>query len=68
MTLRPSTASALLWTDSQVAIGIGLPKKRIQLLARLRILPGFKIGRAWRFDPEAIRRWISEMTAPKHVQ
>ena len=67
MIARSSPASGLLWIDAQVAAGISVPKKRVQLLARLGVLPGFKIGRFWRFDPEAIRRWITEMTAPRSV-
>ncbi len=67
MTSRSTPASGLLWTDAQVAAGFDLPKKRVQLLARLGVLPGFKIGRFWRFDPAAIRRWITEMNAPRSV-
>lgn len=67
MISRSTAVPGLLWTDAQVAAGIDVPKKRVQLLARLGVLPGFKIGRFWRFDPEAIRRWIIEMTAPRSV-
>ena len=67
MISRSTAITSLLWTDAQVAAGIDVPKKRVQLLARLGVLPGFKIGRFWRFDPEAIRRWITEMTAPRSV-
>lgn len=59
MTTRLNTEPRLLWTDSRVATEMGLPTKRVQQLARRGILPAFKIGRIWRFDPEAIRRWVA---------
>jgi excisionase family DNA binding protein len=59
---EPSTLSAevccLLWTDRQVAAAIGVTVKRIQELARMGLLPGFKLGKNWRFDPDAVRSWV----------
>jgi hypothetical protein len=48
----------LLWSDRQVAAAIGMNVKRVQELARLGLLPGFKVGRNWQFDPEALRSWV----------
>ena len=48
----------LLWNDRQVATAIGMNLKRIQDLARKGLLPAFKVGRKWHFDPEAIRSWV----------
>ncbi len=48
----------LLWSDRQVAAAIGMSVKRVQELARLGLLPGFKVGRNWQFDPEAVRSWV----------
>lgn len=48
----------LLWSDRQVAAAIGMSLKRVQELARLGLLPGFKVGRSWQFDPEALRYWV----------
>jgi hypothetical protein len=48
----------LLWSDRQVAAAIGMSEERVQELARTCVLPGFKVGRNWRFDPEAIRSWV----------
>jgi excisionase family DNA binding protein len=48
----------LLWSDEQVAAAIGMSVERVQELARTGILPGFKVGRNWRFGPEAIRSWV----------
>jgi len=51
-------ASLLLWSDRQVAMAIGMNVKRVQELARIGLLPAFKIGRRWQFDPDAVRSWI----------
>lgn len=62
--LKPFTlASLLLWTDRQVAAAFGMPLKRIQQLARDGELPALKLGRKWRFDPDAIRAWIKRSGA-----
>jgi excisionase family DNA binding protein len=53
----PPDIPCLLWTDRQVAAAIGMNVKRVQELARTGLLPGFKVGRKWRFDQEAIRSW-----------
>jgi hypothetical protein len=59
---QSSTSSSkipcLLWNDRQVAAAIGMTVKRVQELARLGLLPGFKVGRNWQFDPEALRSWV----------
>jgi hypothetical protein len=48
----------LLWSKQHVATATGMNVKRIQHLSRTGVLPGFKVGRTWRFDPLAIRKWI----------
>ena len=53
-----SEISCLLWSDKQVATAVSMNIKRIQELARAGLLPGFKVGRSWCFDPDAIRAWI----------
>ena len=59
---EPSTFSAeafcLLWSDRQVARAIGMSLKKVQKLARIGLLPGFKLGKHWRFDPDAVRSWV----------
>ena len=65
MDLKESLTSSpeilcLLWNDRQVAAAVGMSVKRIQELARLGLLPGFKVGRNWQFDPEALRSWIKK--------
>ncbi len=64
MSLNESTSSpeipCLLWSDRQVAAAIGMSVKKVQELARSGLLPAFKVGRNWWFDPDAIRAWIKE--------
>lgn len=49
-----SIVPCLLWSDRQLAISLGMGVKRVQQLARLGVLPGFKVGRKWQFDPDAL--------------
>jgi hypothetical protein len=69
--IEPSTSAAgiprLLWSDRQVATAIGMTVKRVQELARLGLLPGFKLGRKWRFDPNALRAWIKRNVSARNV-
>jgi hypothetical protein len=48
----------LLWCDRQAGAAIGLTVKRVEDLSLAGLLPGLKIGRTWRFDPDAIRAWV----------
>ena len=63
--MKPSTSLTassrfpdLLWNEDDLAAVIGISVKRVQQLARQGLLPAFKLGRNWRFDPDAIRTWI----------
>jgi len=72
MSLKERLASSpvipcLLWNDRQVAPALGMSIQRIQELARLGLLPGFKVGRNWQFDPEALRSWIKRNGASKQA-
>jgi hypothetical protein len=72
MSVKQSSTSSpdipcLLWRDRQVAAAIGMSVKRIQELARLGLLPGFKVGRNWQFDPEALRSWIKRNGASRRA-
>lgn len=65
MSLNEGTTSSpeipcLLWSDEQVAAAIGMSVKRVQELARVGLLPAFKVGRNWWFDPDAVRAWIKK--------
>ena len=62
-----SKIPCLLWSDRETAIAIGMSVKRVQELARLGLLPGFKIGRRWQFDPEALRSWVRSQGGTKQA-
>jgi phage terminase Nu1 subunit (DNA packaging protein) len=66
-----STSSAevicLLWSDRQIAAAIGMSLKRVQELARMGLPPGFKVGRNWRFDPDAVRSWVKRNGVSKET-
>ena len=59
--------SCLLWSDRQIATAIGVTVKRVQELARLGLLPGFKLGKHWRFDPEEVRSWVKRNGSTKEA-
>jgi len=67
----PSASSAdstcLLWNDRQIAIAIGMSIKKVQELARIGLLPAFKVGRNWRFDPDEVRSWVKRNGGPKQA-
>jgi excisionase family DNA binding protein len=48
-----------LLTPGQVAEILGVHEKTAERLARRGELPGFRVGRYWRFDSEELSRWIS---------
>lgn len=50
----------LIWSERQVARALGIGVKRVQQLCRQRLLPAFKIGRNWCFEPDAVRGWIKK--------
>lgn len=60
--------SCLLWSDRQVSKAIGMSFKRVQELARKGLLPGFKIGKHWRFDPDEVRSWIKSNGKSKEAE
>jgi len=49
-----------LWTVSEVARYLRLRPDTIRAMVRRNELPGTKIGRVWRFEPEAVRAWFHE--------
>jgi len=67
---RSSSAAeipCLLWSERQIATALGMGIKRIQALARMGLLPGFKVGRNWQFDPDEVRSWVKKNGSPKQV-
>lgn len=53
-----STTLPTLLTADDLADQLGYPKSRIYALAREGDLPVIRFGRAMRFDPNAVRKWL----------
>lgn len=49
-----------LFLASEVAAGLNVSKARVYELARTKMIPCIRLGRALRFDPDALRRWMDE--------
>lgn len=48
------------WTAEEVSNYLRIPQSTIYKLAQDKILPGFKVGKHWRFRRDAILKWIQE--------
>jgi excisionase family DNA binding protein len=48
------------WTAKEVSNYLRIPQSTIYKLAQEKILPGFKVGKHWRFRSETIKRWIEQ--------
>lgn len=48
------------WTAKEVSNYLRIPQSTIYKLAQEKILPGFKVGKHWRFRCNAIRKWIED--------
>ncbi len=46
------------WTAEEVAVYLRIPQSTVYKLAQDKILPGFKVGKHWRFRRETILEWI----------
>lgn len=46
-----------LLTTDDLAVRLRMPVEAVQTLARRGDLPGFKVGKVWRFRPSAIAKW-----------
>ena len=56
------------WTAEEVAAYLRLPQSTVYKLAQDKILPGFKVGKHWRFRREAILEWIKQKENPSPPQ
>ena len=43
---------------SQLAKFLGVGARTVHRLVQSRQVPGFKIGKQWRFEPETIKKWV----------
>ena len=46
------------WTAEEVSAYLRIPLSTIYKLAQDKVLPGFKVGKHWRFRGESIKEWI----------
>ncbi len=46
------------WTAEEVSNYLRIPQSIIYKLAQGKVLPGFKVGKYWRFRRETILEWI----------
>jgi excisionase family DNA binding protein len=53
------------WTAEEVSNYLRIPQSTIYKLAQDKILPGFKVGKHWRFRVETIKRWIEQQEIDK---
>ena len=47
-------------TAEEVAVYLRLPLSTVYKLVQDKRLPGFKVGKHWRFRKETIQKWIVE--------
>jgi excisionase family DNA binding protein len=48
------------WTAEEVATYLRLPQSTVYKLAQDKVLPGFKVGKHWRFRRETVLAWIKD--------
>ena len=48
------------WTAEEVSAYLRIPQSTIYKLAQDKVLPGFKVGKHWRFRRETILKWIDD--------
>ena len=59
-----ATTDGVTWlTTEQMACRLNLHEKTILRLARARVIPCLRAGRAVRFDPEAVERALIQRAA-----
>lgn len=46
------------WTAEEVSAYLRIPQSTIYKLAQDKVLPGFKVGKHWRFRRKTILEWI----------
>ena len=49
------------WTAEEVSAYLRIPQSTIYKLAQDKVLPGFKVGKHWRFRRETIHEWIKAL-------
>lgn len=59
--------NAEFYTAEDVSMLLKLPLSTVYKLAQDAVLPGFKVGKHWRFRRESVQLWVQEQEA-KHKQ
>ena len=54
------------WTAEEVSNYLRIPQSTIYKLAQDKVLPGFKVGKHWRFRRETILWWGKGKGKPVH--
>lgn len=49
------------WTAEEISTYLRIPLSTIYKLAQDKVLPGFKVGKHWRFRREKILDWIKQI-------
>ena len=61
---KPRPAEGVLWMAPEIAGIVNASTAWVFKAAKRGLLPHFRIGAMLRFDPEAVRQWVSEQAAP----
>lgn len=59
---------ARMWNIGGVAQFIGTSRRTIYNMINLHRLPAVKLGGQWRFDPNAVKNWITVRTINRPEQ
>jgi len=54
------------WTAEEVSAYLRIPQSTIYKLAQDKVLPGFKVGKHWRFRRETVLEWIKQQECEQH--
>ena len=54
------------WTAEEVSAYLRIPQSTIYKLAQDKVLPGFKVGKHWRFRIETVLEWIKQQECEQH--
>jgi len=46
------------WTAEEVSKYLRIPQSTVYKLAQDKVLPGFKVGKHWRFRESTIKDWV----------
>jgi excisionase family DNA binding protein len=60
----PTTRDGLpvLLDQAELAAHLGITERHVRRLVAERRIPFVKVGRFVRFDPDSVRRWLSDAT------